>query len=325
MNLSEPSHLVWNVITPEKLGDWYLQQKTVHYKEHGCTLRVNKGASTLKLQNYGYIRNESLLIADIAALATALILAEANHTNDIRTILHYRKSLDCSLPILKIIVTAIAMQDGIFWQIGKALLPFNNYASPSAVTKYLLEGSSEQPTSQCFGILTKTTFEKLKAMECVEPIILLETHDWLDYEWHLQSNFIDLTVSGEWNEVDGRAERFFVFPFDTFEEALLIRDHILTSQWDKLLEYCIDISGLHHRFTAARRVTEATDLEIDLSDESDCRGYWVSPSDHSIFFDGLRLETTAPETKLKADSLAQALTLASDIYQQSQPDFKLLR
>ncbi|HAK16166.1 MAG TPA: hypothetical protein DCM65_07925, partial [Acinetobacter junii] len=108
-----------------------------------------------------------------------------------------------------------------------------------------------------------------------------------NYEWHLQPNFIDLIVSGEWNEVDGRVERFFVFPFDTFEEALLIRDHILTSQWDKLLEYCIDISGLHHRFTAAYRVTEATDLEIDLSDEPDFRGYWVSPSDHSIFLAGL--------------------------------------
>lgn len=324
MNSSKPSHFVWEVITPEKLRDWHLNQKTVHYKEHGCTLRVNKGSSTLKLQNYGYIRNGSIVVADSAALETALVLAEANETNDILTILHYRKSLECLLPILKIAVTAIAMQDGIFWQVGETLLPFSEYSSPSAVTKYLLEGASDQPVSKSFGFLTKPTFEKLKTMGCVDPIILKETHTWVDYEWHLHSSFIDLTVSGEWNEAHGRTEKYFVFPFETFEEALLIRDHILTSQWDRLLEYCIDISGLNYRFTATRRVTEATDLEIDLSDVPGHRGYWLSPSDHSIFLGGPRLETTVLEVKITADSLQQALKLAGEISQPSQPDFKLL-
>lgn len=316
----------WQIITKDRLNEWHIQQKTVKFKEHDCTLTVNKTSVILKLPRKGYLANFTFDSTTPDLLHAALLQAEANERDDIRTMMRFREYLELTLPVLNIRIRAVSSLKGVGWLVGNRLLSVDECPNVWDVTKHLYVGTEDISPGESFINYPKPVWEKLNDMGCTEPVVQKEFHDGQSYEWSLYFDSLELRM--ESTSSSGNDEppmKFFNFSITSYEHAVAIRQQILTKQWDMLLEHCYEYSGdAISRFTAYGRMTEAIDIDLDLSADSKLRGFWAVPSSHSLHFSGPRIQTTIPEKKLDTVTLAEAKLLVEEYRQEKTPNFKLL-
>ena len=323
MNMTELTNK-WQIISADKLNEWHASQKVVKFKENDCTLTVNKTSANLKLPGRGYLSGKVIDASTPRLLHDALLQAEANEISDIKTIMKFHKYLDLRLPRLSINIKAVSLQQGVAWVIGNCILPIEEYPTVSDVTEHLFSELPDVYPGESFMNYPKSVWVKLRDMDYCNPVVLREFHDGTDYEWSFYFDSLDLRTDQRTSRYD-ESSKMFSFSIDSYEQAVMIREQIILQQWDQLLKHCYDRSGeIADRFTAFRRVTEAADVELNLSNDAKSRGFWIAPSDHSTSFGGERFQTTITEKHLAASTLEEAKLFAVNYRQERQPSFNLL-
>lgn len=325
----ENQPFLWSIITADRLKDWQIQNKQAIYIEHHCCLRVNRKSSVLKLPADGLLSGQSFKIATEQDLSDALMQAEASIRNDIKTIMRFRNHHSFVIPRLEMNIAAIAKQDRVYWQLGSVELSVEDYPTLDDVVRYVLAGVSTEK-EQFFGGFHEAAWKRVLSEGMSDFVMFTEVRSRGEqYCWELFRDELSLTVQTFPRYVGDGYILCFGFHIDSFIDAIVIRKHIVESQWDQLLSSGV-VDSYGCRFRVHAHATKTYDIELSLSTSPKERGLWAVPVpnlsqrfDDDDESDPFMMVPKGKTKRLKASTLREAIDEIANSTRTVFPNFTI--